>query len=781
MGRARQIAALGVISAGGLMFEIGMTRIFAEQQFYHFAFVVISLAVMGLAASGIFLSIRRIRLKVGWLGIGFSLSIAATFGIVNNIPFDSYSIAWDQNQIWILALYFLASCLPFLMIGWFTGACLVQAGKRAYLPYAAAMVGSGLGCPLALLFLGYAGPTYTLAICFGLGLLASALTLSRKPAIALGALALLIMGLVSANPQILELKLSPYKPLVSILRTPDAQTQLTRWSAASRIDIVESDSIHVFPGLSLNAAITPPEQAGAFIDGNGPLPITHLSPDDPGAQAIADHMPASLAYHLRPAAHALILRPGAGLDLLLALAAGAETLTTSLDNPLLIQILQGPYADYTHNLLHDPRILLLRRDARGALHAGQESYDIIQYSLYESFRPIRSGAFSLTENFILTHQSITQALERLDKEGILVITRWLGTPPSESARTWSTILAAMEAAGIDDPRQHLIALRGMRTATILVCRSPFTPADLQSARTFLHANAFDPIFLPDLDVQTELNRYNRLPKASYHQLFMALLDDPEKTIADYDFNIQPASDDWPFFYHFFRWRQTPEVLNSLGQQWQPFGGSGYLVLLILLVLMIALALPLALGPMLWIRQRPKAGSAIYFACLGAGYLMIEIPLIQRFTLLLGQPTIALATVLCTLLLASGCGSLLSPRLPLRRSLLSLVLIALALDASLPMLLPMALAWSLPWRVALCSLFLIPVGLFMGVPFASGLQLLEEASPGRIPWAWGVNGAASGVSGIATAMIALEWGLSIAIVVGALLYAVAAVCQPSIAD
>lgn len=777
MGRGRQIAALVVISAGGLMFEISLTRIFAEQQFYHFAFVVISLAVMGMAASGIFLSIRRIQPKAGWLGVGFSLSIAFTYTILNTIPFDSYSIAWDPKQIWILVSYFLVSGTPFLMLGWFTGIYLSQAGAQAYLPYSAALIGSGLGCPLALLCLAYAGPTYALAICISLGLLAGALTLTRKPALVLTSLAVLIVGVISMHPHMLDLKLSHYKPLVNILRAPGAQTRLTRWSTSSRIDVVESRSIHVLPGISLNAAIKPPEQAAVFIDGDGPIPITHLAPDTSEAQTIASHMPSSLAYELRPAAHALILRSGGGLDMLLALAARAETITASIDNPLLLQILQGPYADYTYNLFQDPRISILKRDSRGALHTGVESYDIIQFSLDEPFRPIRSGAFSLTENFILTRQSITQALARLDADGILVITRWLGTPPSESARTWATVLAAMQEAGIHNPGQHLIALRGMRTATILVCPSPLSPADLQTARAFLHENGFDPIALPDLNEELELNQFNRLPEDSYHQLFMDLLHDPQAALSTYEFNIHPTSDNWPFFYHFFRWRQTPEIIDSLGQQWQPFGGSGYLVLLILLALMLALSLPMAFGPLLWIRKRPKARIALYFACLGAGFLMIEIPLIQRFTLLLGQPTIAFATVLCSLLVASGCGSLLATRIPLRRSLVGLVLLTIALNASLPRLLPAALSWALPWRVTLCALLLVPIGVLMGIPFAAGLRRLEESGPGRIPWAWGINGAVSGISGVATAMITLEWGLSIAIACGSILYAIAALCRP----
>jgi hypothetical protein len=448
----------------------------------------------------------------------------------------------------------------------------------------------------------------------------------------------------------------------------------------------------------------------------------------------------------------------------------------AFEEPLTAEILDNEYAEFTRNLLGDSRLNLSPNPGRGTLQQGKKHYDIIQFALSDGFRPVTSGAFSLTENYILTVEAFGQAFARLEDDGLLVITRWLGTPPSESARAWSTMLKVLEEQAIADPTKHLIAFRGMRTSTLIVSRQPIPTSDLETVRRFLTANNFDPIFLPDLDPH-ELNRFNRLAEDTYHQIFNDLLQDQSATIAAYDFNLSPPTDERPFFFHFFRWSQTPEVLATLGLTWQPFGGSGYLVLLALLGLMLILAIPMAFAPLL-LKGRSKTTSSLtgstllYFACLGAGYLLVEIPLIQQFSLLLDRPVNALAAVLFTLLFASGFGSMRSPHHNLRRVLLVLVVLLGVIIASIPALIQWTLAWPLAARLLLVVGLLTPAGFLMGIPFASGLRDLQERSPGSIPWAWAVNGAVSGVSGVAAAMISLDFGFQTTMIVGAAAYLLA---------
>ena len=761
----RTTSGLILISASALAFEVTLTRLFAIQQFHHFAFLVISLAVMGFAAGGVILSFRPAGTSPAALSLAFAGTILLAYLLINFVMFDSYSIAWDRRQILILFLYFIAVTAPFLFAGWTIGAALIAAGAEAHRPYAANLIGSAFGVPLALVAMSLLGGEGSVLLVVALGLGAAA-AFSRRSVVRwslLGTGALIIL-LAFMLPGWFSLRLSAYKPLSLAGLLPDADHTVSRWGPAARVDVVESGSIHVYPGLSLNADLELPRQAALFIDGDGPIPISALHPNSAAAEVLSTSMPSGLAYRLRPRARALLLQPGAGLEALVALGGGADRLHLARDESVVFELLEGPYAEYTFELLQDPRIVVLARPSRGALREGRAEYDIVHFALSDPFRPVTNGAFSLTEHYPLTVESLTDAFDRLADSGVLVITRWLGTPPSESARVWATLIAAAEAAGIVEPADHLLAFRGMRTATMIAARQPLTLEELQLAREFIDENAYDPVWLPDV-VPQELNLRNRLPEPIYHQLYSDLLNAPEETIADYDFNLRPPTDDRPFFYHFFRWGQTPEVLAALGQFWQPFGGSGYLVLVALLMMVLLIAAVLVLVPSLF-GARPALPGIVYFACIGAGYLLVEIPLIQQLTLLLDRPALAFAVVLFTLLLTSGIGSWYSARIPWAGSLAALASLILVIALLLPWLIRLGLSWPLGARMLLAALPLIPLGFLMGVPFASGLRRINAA---QIPWAWSVNGAFSGVGGVAAAMLTLDIGFRAALLVGALAY------------
>jgi len=772
---------VGAISAAALVFEIGLSRLFAIQQFHHFAFVVVSLAMMGSAASGILLAARPRPPALPALGAGFAASAWIAYLILNFLPFDSYSLAWDPRQLALLGLYFLSAGVPFLFAGWLSAACLAHAGPRAHRPYAASLIGAALGSLAAIVALNWIPPE-------GLISFASALALAGAFSLAAGILARIVSALAAIAalalalrpPSPLELRLSPYRPLAVASLAPTARHTLTRLGPASRLDVLEGAGVHAYPGLSLSAGEALPEQAAIYLDGDGPFPITPLDPDDLQARHIADQMPSTIAYLLRPGAQALILDPGSGLDPLLALAAGAAHVWIPNDDPLVGSILRNEYRAYSHDLYGDPRLTLLPRSSRGVLRLGATHYDVVQIALSDSYHPVTSGAFSLTEDYLLTREAVSDALLAAGPDGLLVLTRWLQTPPSEDARAFLTVLEALRGGGLDDPSAHLVAFRSMRTVTLLAAPEPFSSDELATIRRFLVTRGYDPIVMPGLRPE-ELNRFNRIPVDEYHALYSSLLDDPAETLAGYDFSLRPATDDRPFFFHFFRWRQTPRVLARLGQAWQPFGGSGYLVLLALAGLMLILSIPFVFLPLALLRPRGFALAAsrgrplrplLFFASLGAGYLLVEVPLIQRLTLLLDRPILGMAAVLFSLLLASGIGSLLSPRIAPRPALLGLVA-SIALTAfALPPVVRAALPLSLFFRMAVAFGLLVPTGFLMGIPFAAGLRLLERDRPGLIPWAWAVNGAVSGLSGVLAALVTLDGGQTAALGLAAAAYAIA---------
>jgi len=316
--------------------------------------------------------------------------------------------------------------------------------------------------------------------------------------------------------------------------------------------------------------------------------------------------------------------------------------------------------------------------------------------------------------------------------------------------------------------------------TFLVGKRPFTEAEISLSRDFLQQRGFDAVYFPGIQAD-DLNQYNLLEEPIYHDLFEQILADPEAVYRDYRFEIRPPTDNRPFFFHYFKWRQAPEILATLGLTWQPFGGSGYFVLVALLILVALAASVLILGPLL---LRSKGNSAkgktgvsslgrgrvfIYFACLGLAFLFIEVPLAQHFILLLDQPVIALAIVLFAVLLFSGLGSLTVPRwhLPLGLGILIILIVIypLLLDGVTNALLGQA-AWT---RILLAILVIAPLGYLMGLPFAGGLQLVERHEPKLVPWAWAINGSFSVVSSVLAVMIALSWGFSIVFWLGAVAY------------
>jgi hypothetical protein len=534
------------------------------------------------------------------------------------------------------------------------------------------------------------------------------------------------------------------------------------------LEVVESEGVHSYPGLSLNFSGPLPRQVGLYLDGDGPLPATSLDPSEPSARRLSGAMPAGLAYELRTGARALMLNPGAGLHAALALAAGAAEVDVAIDEPLVLEVLRGPYAGFTFGLARDPRLRWLPTTSRGAL-SGNGNYDVIEFALTDPFRPVASGAFSLNEEYDTTVEALRAALGDLAPDGILVWTRWLTTPPAESLRAWATLLEAMKLNGLE-PEGRVAVYRTLRTSTALASPRPWTPAELSTIRGFLQRNGFDPIALPGLSV-AESNRFNRIPDNPYPTLFGELLRDPQALEADFPYQISPVTDDRPYYFHFFRWQQTPEVLAAFGRTWQPFGGSGYLVLLALLALVVALAVAVALAPLVRGRRQGHLSfsGGLYFACLAAGFMFIELALLQRFTLSLQRPPLAFAAVVSVLLLASGIGSRVADRVRTPRPVLGVAILALAAAVLVPASVSASLGWSLAGRAGLTVLAILPIGFLMGMPFPLGMRWLAAGDTGRVGWAWSINGAASAVAGVLAAMLMIDLGSRVLLVLGGLAY------------
>jgi len=785
-----------LLSAATLLFEITLTRVFSVAQWYHFAFMVVSLALLGFGASGSFLSLfpRLVMKKLSHLlmicAALFSLGCLGSYLMVNSIPFDSYRVAWESRQLLYLMVYYLSLAIPFFFTGLALGAALSKMPSQAGKLYGFNMVGSGLGCLLVLVSPPLVGGGGTVVLAALLGL-AAVFVFSLPCARLLLGLAFaggvgLIILLVSL-PVILEIKMSPYKSLSQVLLHAQTQTLWTEWNAFSRVDVVESSSIHIAPGLSFNYEQELPSQLGVTVDGANLSPMSQI---EAGEADFTEYLPNAVVYRISPHPKALVIEPQGGLDVLTALHQQSSSIVAVVSNPLMIEALEG-FREGGH-LLDDPRVEVAVGGVRSYLRRSEEQFDVIQLSLTDSFRVVGAGAYSLSENYRYTVEAFEEYYQHLAPGGLLCVTRWIQVPPSEGVRLMSLATATLEGLGIPHPEQHMAAIRSFQTITLLVKESPFNPRDIATVKDFCDELGFDVVYFPGID-PADLNRYNVLPHEVYYEAFTSILSPSEREafLAGYACDLSPPTDDRPFFFHFFKWSQVSYIWYSLGKTWQPFGGAGYLMVVALLLSAVVASAIFILLP-LHFRPREKRGRSqtllpgvrwqlfIYFAALGLGFLFIEIPLMQKFILFLDEPTYSFAIVLFTVFVCSGLGSLLSSRLAkaLPQVIFGLALLAFLYHLLLPYFFEALLSQALLLRILVAFGVLAPLSFLMGVPFPSGIRIMGTLSPDLVPWAWGINGCVSVVSSILSLMLALSVGFSWVLVAasGAYLVAAAVACH-----
>ncbi len=799
------IYSVGILGAATLLLESTLTRYLAVAQYYHFAFLVISLSLLGFGASGSLLSISQ-RLRntplndlLAISSLGFSFTLAVTYLILNFLPFDSFSIAWDRRQFLLLGLYYLAMSLPFLLAGIGIGAAISAATVDSHIVYAANLIGSAAGVVIALGIGEIAGVSGAILACAILGLVGYMLfpraraSKTGKLVIVLLCLGLFVGGLLigadSMQNSPLLMAISPYKQLSLQLQLPGARRIFGGWNAISRVDLLADVSTHKLPGLSYTVAIDLPEEYALTLDADETFAVPINA--DIGFRA-AEYLPEHIAFQLQSLQNALILDLGGGLPIHQAVQGNTRQIEAIYENRLIIEALSKIPENAV--LLNNPAVNYVRAPIRGYLAFSTERFAVIYLPLNDNFRPVTNGAYSLSENYHFTIEMFVQMINQLDENGIIVFSRWLQTPPSESLRALTTIAQALRLQGITEPDQVIIAYRSIQTMTYLIKPSGWNQDELIALREFTNSRKFDLVWLPDIQ-ETEVNIHNKLPGPVYYQTFRAYLesDNPSKFIADYPYSISPPTDNRPFFFHFFKWEQTPEILASFGKTWQPFGGSGYFVLIILLGLVLAMSLFLIILPLVVARisnQRKTSQNKVseisndrnqmprfqvevllYFALIGIGYLFVEIALFQKFILLFGYPAYSFAIVVATILLFSGLGSFFS-HISSRVSTsvyIPLVLVVGFSPLVSQVVLNQALGWSLPGRILIVFVSLAPLAFFMGYPFPLGISCVEGINSKIIPWAWAVNGCASVVASVIAALIALDYGFNEVIWLGAVCY------------
>ena len=756
---------VGLVTFATLMLELLLTRIFSVTLYYHFAFMVISTALFGLGLSGVVLFLRaeqHPRERLPELLAGYSRRFVLS-GIVALVFVTNHSLsssldamsaaAFGWQQFYQLSFLYLFSAFPFYYGGMVVSLALYRIPEKTATLYFFDLVGASLACLLldSVLRL-FGGPNAVLATL--LVVAAAALLfggdfgrwqLSRASAWLAAGLALLIG--VNANGGVIR--------VASFKSVDNKALAFSKWNSLSRIEVQERKGFS--PDMTIDG------QARTYL-----VSKDHPHPGRPikGVQA--------LVHAVRPKGRMLIIGPGGGVDVFAALTYGHGEVHLAEINPtILYDVMLGRYKAQTGNLFAQPQVKPHLAEGRHFVRTTKLRFDVIQATLVDTWAATAAGAFALTENHLYTVEAFEDYLEKLTPSGILTMSRWVNVPGMEFVRLAALARSALARRGVKHPKLHTFAAYQGKLATLLVKKTPFTPAEVAHLHQRCAELAFVPLYAPG-------------GKVGLNPVAVVLgTGDPQRLYESLAVDVRPVFDDRPFFFSankperiwrdILRWHDRG--LNSFGMQ--------------VVVAMLGLVLLLVIGAIivpLWIRQRAhllaSPGSKLrdlgYFACLGVGFILIEIALLQRFTLTLGHPITSLRVVFFGMLFFSGVGSLLSGYVKspqnLRRLLMaaSAAVMSLALLYSLALgsLLNAAIGWGSVARVALSLGLIAPAALLMGMLLPTGLRLLSTRHHEIVPWAWGINGAASVLGSVLAMFLAMLYGFSAVLAIGALLYGVA---------
>jgi len=790
---AAPVIAVALISAAALAYEILLMRLFSIVLWHHFAYMIISLALLGYGASGAVLTFapRAVEQRFAPLfsaaAAAFGVSAIACFALAQRVPFNPLEILWDPRQLAYLSAVYLLLLLPFLC----AGACVCMAlthfrGLQSRI-YSFDILGAGAGSlgVVALLFV--LSPADALKLIAALAFAAATVAWlecggpRRWPAVLLMTFAAVPWLLPQAW---IEPAMSPYKELSQTLRIPQARVVEQRSSPLGLVSVVESARVPLrhAPGLSLTATAEPPPQLGVFTDGEG---LTALTRFDGRRDSLAhlDQISSALPYHLLRRPRVLVLGAGAGADVLQAHYHGARQIDAVELNPQVVDLVRRRFADFAGGI-YSTIARVHVAEARGFVAASEDRYDLIQVALLDSFSASSAGLYALSENYLYTVEALQDDLRHLQPGGLLAVTRWVALPPRDALKLFAAAVVALERSGVD-PGSRLALVRSWKTSTLLVKNGAFDGEDIAAIKAFCAARSFDVAFYPGMRPD-EANRYNVVEGPDLFDGATALLSPGrDEFLQRYKFHIAPATDDKPHFFHFFKWRSLPEFLSMKGQGGLPLLEWGYPVLVATLVQAAVASLLLIGLPLAWVARVGARGRVlVYFLAIGFGFMFIEIAFIQKFVLFLSHPLYAVAVVLFAFLLFAGIGSRVSNRLRngTLRHPIAAVAGAIAVSAALCLgLLPWLFQHSIGLpdaaRILISVALIAPLAFFMGMPFPLGLARVEATDARLIPWAWGINGCASVTGAVLATLLAIHVGFTAVVVAALVLYGVAAAARP----
>lgn len=755
--------AVSLTTAATLLLELSLTRIFSVVFYYHFAFLAISIALFGLGVGGVLSYVAAgwrgtLYRKLGILSLlNAGLAVASVFVVLTR---------GADIGTFDLALIYFVNALPFLGSGIIVSLVIAETIERVDKVYFYDLLGAAGGC-LALVGLlnTLGGPNTVIAVSV-LFAAAGAIWFSLE-GLRVGRIASVAVGLLFTMLVIVNLKFHFFE--VRYAKGQQLQNeQFVKWNPISRIGLTLEKGTN-------NEMIVIDADASTAI---AKFDFNHLTPDQTKDLM---HQGPGLPYNLRPGAKTLVIGPGGGWDVSRALASGSHDVTGVEINPIIANtIMRERFPQLSNNLYLRPDVQIYVEDGRSFVRRSSEKYQVIQATLVDTWASTAAGAFALSENNLYTAEAFRDYLSHLTEDGLLTFTRWGFDPPRESLRLLSLAMSALNDLGEKEPWRHVLVGRaGGRadlagwgaTDTVMFSRKPLSEADIAKAREAFREAHLSSVYVPGDG-----------PANPFGQLLLA--KDPAAFQRDYQFDISPVTDNRPFFFYTVQPRDVAAFLLSSGGKSADVKVNVAVPKLFsaLFVSIAAVAIILILPPLVLGTKLPSEpsvrGFLFYFLAIGAGYILIEVALIQKFVLFLGHPTYALTVVIFSMLVSSGAGSFASRRLVagdrgrLCIALLSVAALVGILAAIVQPVLSAGVGLPLPVKMLASVVMVAPAGFAMGLPFPTGLRILEHWHKPSVRWAWSLNAAASVMGSVGALVLALYIGLVGTLLTGGVLYLLA---------
>lgn len=746
-----------IVSLGVLMFEVALTRVFSVMLSYHYVFIAVSVALLGLGVGAVFFRFIRARIPLehsfsalSVLSLAFALSAPLATVLVLRIPYTDF-----------LLVYYSIAFIPFFFAGMIFALAFDRFTEHSNKLYCASLLGSGVGpiaITLALEFLGGINAILLVGVISAIGAVVVAFAYMGRKLIASSLVGLLLLSAIFVTNlgggYIGEVySKSSDKELFTLLNDPEYNARIVRtyWSAYARTDLVElGDS---------------PNVKYIFNDGGAGMQMFRFDGDNFDNISYLMATSAAFPFYFGNVENVLIIGPGGGKDVLISLMGGAKSITAVDVNPDVVEIVHEE-SEFNGGIHHRENVRWVMDEGRSFVKRSAEKYNVIMLMLVFTKSAREVVGYSLSESYVFTVEAFGDYFDHLTENGRLVV---VAHNEEEAVKLFATGIVALDARGetVPEAARHAIILQeaaGHHALPAFILRkSPFSENESTEIHAMAHHLGFQPIYFPYVHEG---------------EIFSPLLSGQmslNEWASSMSFDASPNMDDSPFFYNYPE-RGLPTSLSSL------FYGALALTIAFVIVAWLSLKsfvkhMRKTAGKqakaMLW-KVNPFS-FILYFLLLGVGFMLIEVPLVQKFILFLGQPTLAFSALLLFLLVGGGLGSFFSDRfkgdLACRVVLVSLSIVVLAMiyTAALPYVFDRLLGQDIIIRLLITAVLLFPLGFLMGIPFPTGLRLFRQFFERDVGWMWGINGVASVLGSVLAVVIAILSGFTAALVLGAAIY------------